>query len=75
MDIAAAKPVETCCVFFEHGFVEQVVLAATSRLEAALDNPDRVGLPLPYLFQGSITIANAFSQTVSTRWPFAAASR
>jgi len=49
MDIAAAKPVETCCVFFGRGFVEQVALDATSPLQEALDNPERVGPPLPYL--------------------------
>lgn len=49
MDIAAAKPVETCCVFFGRGFVEQVALDVTSPLEQALDNPERLGPPLPYL--------------------------
>ena len=49
MDIAATKPVETCCVFFERGFVEQVALDLTSPLKQALDNPERVGQPLPYL--------------------------
>jgi len=49
MNIAAAKPVETCCVFFAPGFVEQVALDATSPLEQALDAPDRTAPALPYL--------------------------
>jgi hypothetical protein len=49
MDIAAANPVETCCVFFAHGFVEQAALDATSPLQRALDDPERLGPPLPYL--------------------------
>ena len=49
MDIAEAKPVETCCVFFAPGFVECVALDATSPLNRALDSPDRIGPSLPYL--------------------------
>lgn len=49
MDIAAARPVETCCVFFTRGFVEQVALDATSPVERALDDPRRLAPPLPYL--------------------------
>jgi AraC family transcriptional regulator len=49
MDIAEAKPVETCCVFFAPGFVERVALDATSALNRALDSPDRIGPSLPYL--------------------------
>jgi len=49
MDIAAAKPVETCCVFFARGFVEQVALDATSPLELTLDDPERGAPPLAYL--------------------------
>jgi hypothetical protein len=41
MDIAEAKPVETCCVFFAPGFVERAALDATSPLNRALDSPDR----------------------------------
>jgi len=49
MRIAESKPVETCCVFFAPGFVEQVALNATSPLDRALDAPDRLAPPLPYL--------------------------
>lgn len=49
MNIAAEKPVETCCVFFAPGFVEQLALDLTSALEKALD-PQRASPPaLPYL--------------------------
>jgi AraC family transcriptional regulator len=49
MDISVAKPVETCCVFFTHGFVERVALDTTSPVERALDDPERFAPPLPYL--------------------------
>jgi AraC family transcriptional regulator len=49
MNIDAATPVETCCVFFAPGFVERVALDRTSRLEEALDVPDRAAPMLPYL--------------------------
>ena len=49
MDIAAVKPVETCCVFFARGFVEQVALDATSPLQQSLDDPGRLAPPVPYL--------------------------
>lgn len=49
MDIAADKPVETCCVFFARGFVEHVAMDATSPVEKALDDPERFAPPLPYL--------------------------
>ena len=49
MHIDAPKAVETCCVFFAPGFVEQVALDVTSPLEEALDAPDRAGCALPYL--------------------------
>jgi AraC-like DNA-binding protein len=49
MNIAEAKPVETCCVFFAPGFVESVALDSTSPVERGLDLPDRVAPPLPYL--------------------------
>ena len=41
MNIAEAKPVETCCVFFAPGFVESVALDSTSPVERGLDLPDR----------------------------------
>jgi AraC-like DNA-binding protein len=49
MNIDAAKPVETCCVFFSPGFVENVALDLTSPLEPALDQPDRIAPAMPYL--------------------------
>jgi AraC-like DNA-binding protein len=49
MNIDAAQPVETCCVFFAPGFVENIALDLTSPLEPALDRPDRVASALPYL--------------------------
>jgi AraC family transcriptional regulator len=49
MNIAAEKPVETCCAFFARGFVEGVAHDATSSLDLALDAPDRVAPALPYL--------------------------
>lgn len=47
MDIDAARPVETCCVFFAAGYVERVALDVTSTLESALDAPDRTAPALP----------------------------
>jgi len=41
MDIDALRPVETCCVFFKHGFVEQIAQDATTSVEASLSEPDR----------------------------------
>lgn len=49
MRIAESKPVETCCVFFAPGFVEQIALDQTSPLDRSLDSPDRLAPPLPYL--------------------------
>ncbi len=49
MNIAEAKPVETCCAFFAPGFVERVALDATSPVRESLDDPDRAAPALPYL--------------------------
>lgn len=49
MNIAQAKPVETCCVFFAPGFVEGVALDTTTPLDKSLDLPDRAAPALPYL--------------------------
>jgi AraC family transcriptional regulator len=49
MNIDAAEPVETCCVFFAPNFVEGVARDATLPLEQALDMPERPPRPLPYL--------------------------
>jgi AraC family transcriptional regulator len=40
MDIDFRVPVRTCCVFFEHGFVERVVHAVTCPEDRLLDTPD-----------------------------------
>ena len=49
MNIAALRPVETCCVFFAPGFVERIALDAMSPLDAALTDPERTSPALPYL--------------------------
>ena len=49
MNIDAAKPVETCCVFFAPGFVERVALDSTSPLERSLDEPERAAPAMTYL--------------------------
>lgn len=49
MNIAALRPVETCCVFFAPGFVERIALDATSPLDTALIDPERTSPALPYL--------------------------
>jgi AraC-like DNA-binding protein len=41
MKIDAPKPVETCCVFFRSGFVEEIAQDATTSLEVSLDSPWR----------------------------------
>jgi len=49
MNIDCAKPVETCCVFFRSGFVEEVAQDATTTLEASLDSPWRDAPQLEFL--------------------------
>lgn len=49
MNIAAEKPVETCCAFFAPGFIERAAFDMTSALEQALENLDRLAPELPYL--------------------------
>lgn len=49
LNIAAERPVETCCVFFAPNFVEQLATDLTSPLENALDAPTRAARSLPYL--------------------------
>lgn len=41
MSIDAEKPVETCCVFFRKGFVEEIAHDATTSLQTSLDSPWR----------------------------------
>ena len=49
MDINEPRVVETACAFFRGGFAEEVAQDATTRVEAALDNPSRPAPCLPYL--------------------------
>lgn len=49
MNIDEASPIETCCAFFGGGFVEKIAMDLTSTAESALDTPDRVAPPVPYL--------------------------
>jgi AraC-like DNA-binding protein len=49
MNVAAAKPVETCCIFFSSGFVEQLAADMTSPLDEALSGPPQSAPLLPYL--------------------------
>ncbi len=41
MNLDVPRPMETCCAFFSHGFVEQVAQDATTPLQASLDAPTR----------------------------------
>jgi hypothetical protein len=49
MNIDVPAPMETCCAFFQTGFVEQVAQDVTTPLQASLDAPlaGRVFLILP----------------------------
>ena len=49
MDLDEPRAVETACAFFRGGFVEEIAQDATTRVEAALDNPTRPAPALPYL--------------------------
>jgi AraC family transcriptional regulator len=49
MDLDATYPVETCCAFFSHGFVERVAHDATTSLQDALDAPGRTAPTLNFL--------------------------
>ena len=49
MDIDAARPVETACVFFRARFVEEHAQDATTPIEASLDDPARPAPPLAFL--------------------------
>jgi AraC family transcriptional regulator len=49
MDMDALRPMETCCAFFSHGFVEQVAQDATTPLQASLDSPTRPSPSLSFL--------------------------
>jgi len=49
MNINSTRPVETCCVFFRGGFVEEIAQDATTPLDASLDSPWRDAPDLPFL--------------------------
>jgi AraC family transcriptional regulator len=49
LDIDGHQPVETCCIFFQSGFAEQVLQDATTPLDASLDDPSRGAPALPFL--------------------------
>jgi AraC family transcriptional regulator len=49
MDVDTPEPIETCCAFFSHGFVEQVAQDATTPLQASLDAPSRRPPALSFL--------------------------
>jgi AraC family transcriptional regulator len=51
MDVNIPAPVETACIFFRSGFVEAVAQDITTPVEASLDDPQRVGPPLPYILR------------------------
>jgi AraC family transcriptional regulator len=48
MDIDSTWPVETCCVFFHRGFVEQVAQDVTTPLAQSLESPWRTALDLRF---------------------------
>jgi AraC family transcriptional regulator len=49
MNLDSPVPLETCCVFFQRGFVEQIAVDATTPLASSLDDPNRSGPPLSFL--------------------------
>src|SRR5687767_8641696 len=49
MDIEIPRPIETCCAFFQQGFVERVAQDMTSPLQASLDAPSRSAPALSFL--------------------------
>jgi AraC-like DNA-binding protein len=49
MNVAAKRPVETCCVFFAAGFIEQLAVDITLPLENAFNIEPNATPALPYL--------------------------
>jgi len=49
MELDAHHPVETCCAFFQQGFVERVAQDMTSPLQTSLDTPMREAPPILFL--------------------------
>ena len=49
MNLEATRDMETCCAFFQRGFVEGVAQDATSPVQASLDSPERSAPSLHFL--------------------------
>src|SRR5262245_12348868 len=49
MNIDSAKPVESCCVFFRKGFVEEIARDSTTAVAASLESPWREPPRLDFL--------------------------
>jgi AraC family transcriptional regulator len=49
MDMNVLRPMETCCAFFQPGFVEGIAQDMTSPVQASLDSPLRGAPPLYFL--------------------------
>jgi AraC family transcriptional regulator len=49
MDMELRRPAETCCVFFQRGFVEQIAQDATTPVQSSLDAPTRRAPSLHFL--------------------------
>ena len=49
MNLEAPQDMETCCAFFQRGFVERVVQDTTSPVQASLDSPERPAPSLNFL--------------------------
>jgi AraC-like DNA-binding protein len=69
MSIDEREPVETCCVFFERGFVERVARDSTSPLESSLEDPFRDAPPLPFLSRLHSEAESGLIQHVHTLAP------
>jgi AraC family transcriptional regulator len=49
MDMEEPRPVETCCAFFQQGFVDRIAQDMTSPLQVSLDTPLRAAPALRFL--------------------------
>jgi AraC family transcriptional regulator len=49
MDLELPRPAETCCVFFQRGFVEQIAQDAITPVQSSLDAPARRAPALHFL--------------------------
>ena len=68
LEIDSHEAVETCCVFFQSGFVEGVAQDTTSPLRNSLDFPERPAPPLRFL---SRLHTNSSDGLLSNIWDFA----